>query len=360
MKPFDYIGIIGKDPNALDPVAKTAWDDLRGAMVFGSHRWTPPSEYDHKHKLWRWQQIVTGFGGRRVLLDNLPKGLGKLEYDPTARWPDTAWQTAEKMGLHGYMGWPSIAGKRPKYRTISTPIQGASSELLEKIKRRNWEQATNPYANQVSPGGHVDDASISPTGRRLPMCFDPSMSLLSGGLRLGEFSGMYGSRLMNIDPLVIFKSRAGLNVAKDDYMFDFEANMHLEEKWEQIFKRIKPRSLEDATYVFDSIRPKCRVRLPPHAVWDEVHQYTYNPDHWLTKLYIKEREKKFDHKAAVSRVLKHNKFHDKKETARRLEFIGAGYEESKKTENKPKNGHTWGPGDLKQFSGRIKRDAYYD
>uniref|UniRef100_A0AB39CDI5 Uncharacterized protein n=1 Tax=Pseudomonas phage HRDY3 TaxID=3236930 RepID=A0AB39CDI5_9VIRU len=352
MKPFDYIGLLGQDQKKLDPVAKAAWDQLRDAMVFGAYQWVPPVGCETKRKLFRWQQIVTGFGGQRVLLDNLPKGLGKTGYEMKEHQRDTLWQTAEKMALHGYMGYPRptlgldelaarIRGKTPRYRTISTPIQGAGSELLEKIKRRNWEQAYNPYED------------LTPTGRIKPE-FQPVMPILSGGLRRGQLAleSFYMDRLP-IDPLIRFKHRPfGGHV---EAVFDFEADMNLEESFTKLYEHIKSRPMKEDAFFFDSLSQfkvldEANLYRGPKGEWVS---YTYDPDDWLSKLYAAEREKKFDHKAAVSRVLKRNKFHDKKGTARRLEFIGAGYEEHKKALKAPKS--EWGPADLKQISGRVKR-----
>ena len=363
MKPFDYLGLIGKDPKQLDPVAKAAWDQMRNFMVCGNPKDHVPNY--RNREFWPGHFEYKLYPHQRWVLDNLPKRL-KFSWPSGMGKRDSLFETAEKMALHGYMGYPRFGlgdkPRRPKYRTVNAPIQGENSRLFDHLVQRNSEQVNpsfNPYENLVCPGGHIDadDELISPTGRRMVMGFDPAMPILSGGLTRGQLATQYYHGRLPIDPLIIYKQRRLREASDTVIAFDLESDMSLEKTLARMYEYIKATPRMPKTLI-DSLGPiRVLDEVPKYRNADgNWVSYTYDPDEWLTQVYTKEREKKYDHKSAVNRVMKRHKFHDKKGTARRLEYIGAGYEENKKAQ-KPEMVKPTAPlKDYKQFSGRIKRN----
>jgi len=303
----DYIGLIGKTPMELNaPEAKALWDRIRNMVVFGDYRWQPPARTNWQAR----ERLFARSRPRQWQTMNIPKGAGKT-------------------GMWDCVGHRSEIDDGPFSFLRNHPVQGTNVEC---------EKMAQEFANSLE---WIRERLGVKSEPRIPiMGFDPGLlpgGYLSGGLPL--YSA--GRPPMYAHQLQVYKRLAELGkpftVCLEDSI-DMEASMKNMERFicdslprnPMRVVRTKPRSPINSDHHFDFDLERKFI------VWDEAHIYRYNPDDLLTKLYTKEREKKYDHKAAVNRVMKHNKWHDKKGTAQRLEHIGAGYEKELKAKKNAK------------------------
>lgn len=329
-KVFDYIGLIGKTPMQLDaPEAKAAWRQLRDWMVHGN----PKNEIPRYREL-QFQPggFKRGYFGRKpwqvTMLDNLPK----------PRWLKA--------------NWPKGAGKIA-YNPYESDCDGPFSFLRNHAIQLDYSDLEKRF-KEFEEGIEKTRESMRLNPRMPILGFRDSM--LGGGLAPGQWCNIQ-ARPWHAQPHQMAMLRRLQELGKpivvsledSEAQPDWEAlikklNLHVFDSisvtpkkstgMRVVRTKMRPSAGSDYHFAFD-IESRMDMSSGPHLmVWDEAHIFPYNPDDHLTKLYVKEREKKYDHKAAVNRVMKNNKWHDKKGTARRLEYIGASYEKELKAKKK--------------------------
>jgi hypothetical protein len=307
----DYIGLLGKDPKS-DPETAAQWRELRDMVVHG-----PRLEFitrDHMN-IRSWQRrVVRGvFRSKMPSFDNLPKGIGKTEV------MRSMFETGEATGMHGYMNYPGLFA--------DLEIQDRK-DSLKAHQRQGLAAAQERFY-----------AALPTVTGRIPILtgLDGIDGLLGGGLRKGDWY----AQPMHVPMEIRAKTTRnwpiqamGSNALMEAYAKSMEGRVFtdLESDWdiEGMFDRLK-RHVDG--FVVDMPKNKAR----PYFLYDHVDgltQYLYDPTERLTQQYKKAR-KKFKHKDAVNYLVKREK-HNRKAVAKRLEEIGAAFENKKLEELRAK------------------------
>lgn len=349
--PVDYIGVIGKDPKS-DPEIAKAWRELRDQFVHG-----PRLEFTFamKPRMWPWQSsVIRGvWRMKSPVFDNWPEGGGKTEV------MKRMFETGEQMNMHAYVNYPGLWDDLGKPDEAWPMKEHQRESLAEMAKRFTYNIPV--YKGLRKP--------------RIPILtgFGSLDRMLNGGIPLGSWYNQPMHVPMEIRaktsrnwPIQATNSELWLKAFAE--ALDGKIYIDLEGDWdlEGTMKRL--RGHVDG-FVVDM--PKKKVR--PYFLYDHVDgltQYLYDPTERLTQQYEKAR-KKFKHKDAVNYLVKREK-HNRKAVAKRLEEIGAAFENNKleelRAKAKKEAAEKWEKqygdcmvipeyplSEYKQFAGRIDR-----
>lgn len=354
--PVDYIGVIGKDPKS-DPEIAKAWRELRDQFVHG-----PRLEFTFamRPRMWPWQSsFISGkWRMKSFALDNWPKGGGKTEM------MRRMFETGEQMGVHGYMNYPGLWNDLEKSEAF--PLKSHQRESIADLAKRfadsiptykGHRRSDNPILTGMRSLNEMLNGGI-PKGSWYDQPMHVPQEIRAKTARNWPIQAMGSEQVME----------AYRKAMEGQVFFDLEADWDIEATMKRLYSHVGALDGVGIPPVSKMRGGKTMPQLLRYSGgWA---QYLYNPNDRLVLLYEKAR-KKYKHKDAVNYLVKREK-HGRKWVVKRLEEIGAAFENKKLEEMRAKAkkeaaekweklyGEFTGvpqflPGDYMQSLGRIDR-----